>query len=153
MLTEVNNFRYGMVKEVKDQNEEMVKVWKEVQQGAYSDLFTKTGHMGLDLNICEVKHKYSCENPTFFTHLQESMSITSGPENSADIVTVVPGEGLRVEANLNTEKNEVTCACLLFGNQHGVSMEPFEDREKMVLYLGCEGGHVYKFEREGDGWE
>ena len=31
-------------------------------------------------------------------------------------------------------------------------MEPFEDREKMVLYLGCDGGHVYKYEKDGEDW-
>ena len=83
----------------------MIHKWNEVQQCAYSDLFTKTGHMGLDLNICDVKHLYSCESserPSLLSHLYENISVTSGADNSADIVSVVPGEGLRVEANLNT---------------------------------------------------
>ena len=109
--------------------------------------------MGLDLNICDVNYKYACEKPSLLCHIQDNLSITSGADNSADIVSIVPGEGLKVEANLNTENNEVTCACLLFGNQHGISMEPFEEREKMVLYLGCDEGHIYKFEKGSDDWE
>ena len=132
----------------------MIHKWNEVQQCAYSDLFTKTGHMGLDLNICDVKHLYSCERPSLLCHLQDNISVTSGADNSADIVSVVPGSGLKVEANLNTENHEVSSACLLFGNQHGISMEPSEELEKMTLYLGCEEGYIYKFEKEGeDEWK
>ena len=33
-------------------------------------------------------------------------------------------------------------------------MEPSEEMEKMTLYLGCDEGYIYKFEKEGeDEWK
>ena len=106
--------------------------------------------MTLDLSMCKTRYKFECENPVLLAHLRQNQSVVSSKDNSVDVIQVVPREGIQTVCNLNTENNEVYAACLLFGNQHGVSMPPYDyteefQQQKETLILGCNNGNVYKY--------
>ena len=65
----------------------------------------------------------------------------------------MPDNEVKTVTNLNTEGNEVYSSCLLFGNQHGISLPPNEEFEVQTLVLGCNNGFVYKFEKADENAE
>ena len=127
MLTEVNNFRHGLVEMVDNQVSQINEISEQVIQSAQTNLLLQTGHLTIDLNMCKKRFKFQCEDPVLLAHLQKNQSVVSGKDFSADIVQITHNDEVEIVQNLDTEKNEVYSACLLFGNQHGISIQPNEE--------------------------
>ena len=56
MLTEINNFRHGMVESIENQKKQMTDIADQVVQGAQTNLLLQTGHLTLDLNMCKKRY-------------------------------------------------------------------------------------------------
>ena len=81
-------------------------------------------HMAVDINLCEKRRPFGCQNPVLLAHLEDNISIVSGSENSADLIEVHPGKEISTVQTLFTDKEEVQAACLIDGGNHGISMTP-----------------------------
>ena len=150
MLGEVNNFRHGMADMVEAQKKIIDDHSNQVIMSAQNNIMFEVGHMAHDLNMCKTRYDFSCKKPVTLVYLENDQSIVSSADKSADLIKIKADKGVEVVENLNTEGNEVYAACLLFGNQHGVSLKPIEEPEVKTLFLGCKRGNVYKYEKGED---
>lgn len=121
-----------------------------ILQASHNNLLLNAKHMSIDLNLCNTRMVFGCQNPVLLAHIEDNISCISGGENSADLIEIVPGKEITTVQNIFTDKEEVQAACLIDGGNHGVSLTPSfvnEDKERDVLLLGCDKGLVFKFER------
>ena len=81
----------------------------------------------------------------------ENDFIVSGANNSAEAVKILPKEGMQCVQDIDTEGHTVYAACLLGGSQKGISLAKSQSQIKyniQTLILGCDGGHVVKYEKQ-----
>ena len=49
-------------------------------------------HLAIDINLCDKRRAFGCQNPVLLQHLEDNISIVSGSENSADLIEIHPGK-------------------------------------------------------------
>ena len=149
-VSEVTKMYSDMSSLIDRQKEEIIAAGETVLRASQNNMLLEAKHMPVDLNLCEKRRAFGCQNPVLLAHIEDNISVVSGPENSADLIEIHPGKEISTTQTLFTDKEEVQAACLIDGGNHGISMTPAyvdEEKEYDVLLLGCEKGFVFKFQR------
>ena len=82
----------------------MISYSDYILQASHNNLLLNAKHMSIDIGLCSTRRVFDCQNPVLLAHIEDNISCTSGSENTADLIEIIPGKEITIVQNIFTDK-------------------------------------------------